>query len=587
MNRWSAYGRLDTRVLADGDEKFIGVDMTRDRALLGPGILARSENKRLRNGAAATRLGNSMVPDFNPLFTAARLNGSGIYSNPYGDEVMLVSELAATYVWALQDGKDPVKINISGGHTTGTGWVEFVQAFDKVLLLRRPTPAGERPLVWDGDNTHPFDPAPATAVDPADPIPATWDGLPFQNRVLLYNSRFAAKPWSYQFIMTDVLDYTSYDPILGVFQVNAGESDWITRIWPYFQESVIVFKRRSIHQAANFTIDPSLMTQRQLSKRLGLCAPNCVVESGRDLFFLNEPGGIYRLNEVLQDQVATEPLPVSDDIQPLIDRINWPQAEFWACANSLKEYAYFAWPIDGCQDGNNAVAVYNTATQKWESAPDRWLDPTFRIHNLLVTHYRNSRTLFGLDYKNKKIYALYQQTTDEINDDLFPIHDLMETRGYVLGDAAGFKRFQRSVMAIRTLEPVIEVSAITDGINEVKRLNPTPLTKDRLRFYPHGRADFNPGLDNPEESKREDYSAAGDLENFVGEDFELLPLGPIEFVPPSPPPGMGDKQESLEPFSVRQNGRWVSMRVENLGFVCDVLSIGVEGIPLERTRTAA
>jgi hypothetical protein len=108
-----------------------------------------------------------------------------------------------------------------------------------------------------------------------------------------------------------------------------------------------------------------------------------------------------------------------------------------------------------------------------------------------------------------------------------------------------------------------------------------------LKFYPHGHADFDPLTSDPNESKREDYSGGENLDNFAGEDFEFLPVGPISFVPPTAPAGVGPKQESLEPFSVRQNGRWISMRVENLGFACDVLSVGVEAIPLERTRTAA
>jgi hypothetical protein len=52
-----------------------------------------------------------------------------------------------------------------------------------------------------------------------------------------------------------------------------------------------------------------------------------VLEWGRDVAFLSEPGGIYKLNEVIQDQVAAEPLPVSERIQSVIDRIKWPTAE--------------------------------------------------------------------------------------------------------------------------------------------------------------------------------------------------------------------------------------------------------------------
>jgi hypothetical protein len=582
--RWSAYGQLDTRLLEDGDARFIGVDMTRDRALLGPGMLARAENKRLRDGSAVTRAGNIAAPDFNPAFVKTFI-GSGIYSNPNADEVMLIAEVDATYVWALQNGKDAVKVNLVAGQAmTATSSVEFVQAFDKVLLLRNP-PSGRPMLVWDGITGHTFDPMPTPPS--AHTTPATTHGEPFQNRVLYYYARYPTVPWRDQFVQSDVLVYNSYDDVLGVFRINAGESDWISRIWPYFQESVVVFKRRSIHQAMNFTVDPTQLMQRQLSKRLGLCGTRCVVEAGRDLLFLNEPGGIYRLNEVIQDQVATEPLPVSDAIMPIIRRINWRAAEVWACAQSRMEYAYFALPLDDTVNGNNVVVVYNTATNQWESTPDTWLDPTFRIHAMHVTQYAGGRALFGLDYVNRKVYVLYQGPTDEINNDIFPVNDLMETRGYVMGDPAGFKRFQRSVMALRTLEPVITVSAITDGVNEVKTCNPVPLTKDRLKFYPHGHADFDPLTGDPNESKREDYSTGENLDNFVGEDFEFLPVGPISFVPPSGLPGVGPKQESLEPFSVRQNGRWVSMRIENLGFACDVLSVGVEAIPLERTRTAA
>src|SRR4029077_3351372 len=118
MPRWSAYGRLDNQLMEDGDAKFAGVDMTRDRALLAPGILARSENKRLRIGAAATRLGNLQAPDFQAAFNA-RFIGSGIFSNPNGDEVMLVAEANATFVWALQYGKDAYKVNLVTRQNTG------------------------------------------------------------------------------------------------------------------------------------------------------------------------------------------------------------------------------------------------------------------------------------------------------------------------------------------------------------------------------------------------------------------------------------------------------------------------------------
>jgi hypothetical protein len=210
---------------------------------LQPGTLARSENKRLRIGAAATRLGNVQASDFNVAFVNQFI-GSGIYSNPNGDEVMLIAEKDQTYVWALQYGKDAFKVNLHAGQTlAGFAAVEFVQAFDKVLMLRRD---GGTPLEWDGTVGHTFDvvvaPPGAFSV-----IPSVWHGTAFQSRVLYYKANFAALPWSYQFIESDILEYADYDPVLESFQVNAGEAGWITRLWPYFQQSVIVFKRRTIH----------------------------------------------------------------------------------------------------------------------------------------------------------------------------------------------------------------------------------------------------------------------------------------------------------------------------------------------------
>jgi len=602
MSRWNAYGRLDSRLLEDGDAKFIGVDMTRDRALLGPGMMAGTLNKRLRNGAAATRPGNLQPGDFAAPFTNTFI-GSGIYSNPNGDEVMLVAEANATYdfggaigvrafVWALQSGKDPSRVALAAGQTlSGSSGVNFVQAFDKVILLRRPS-AGTTPLEWDGTAGHTFDavvkPAGAFAI-----IPSAWNGEPFQSRVLYYAAFYSAPPWNSQFIQSDILEYAGYDPDLCTFNVNAGESDYMIRIWPYFQRSVVVFKRRTIHQVANFADDPTFMTQRQLSKVHGLCATNCVVESGPDLLFLDEPGGIYKLNQVIQDRIATEPYPVSDDIQPLIDRINWPQAQQWACAATLKEYAYFALPLNIYPGGtgNDAVAVYNTVTSKWESTPDFVTDAAFRIHALHVTKFRDGRAVFALDYTAKKIYALYQggaSAKDEVNDTVVPIIDAMETRGYTCGDPAGFKRYSRAVLALRTVNPLVKVSALSDGYNESKDLTPTPLTKDRLKFYPHGHDDFNAATDDPAEPKREDYSTAGLLDNFVGEDFELIPVGPVSQIPPSTDSVTGPLQESREPFSVRVNARWLSLRIQNENGVCEVLATGIEATASTmETKTAA
>lgn len=597
MKRWKPGG--DTPLEMDGDPQpgasglaFRGMDMVRDRDKLPPGMVHYAANKRMRTGSCLKRPGNIQPSDFNPIF-GARIIGSGVYSDPNGDEKMLVACAGQTWVWALQTGKDPVKINLAAGNTlAGYFNVRFSQAFDKVLLFRAPYIPGSHNLVWDGDAGHTFDPVDTMHLPGGGGTltPPTYTGDPFQNRMLLYNPYMPAvnpvgTPGRDTIIVTDPGDYEQYDNVFADARINSGQSDFIVRAWPYFKQSAVIFKHRSLHMMENFQIDPSQGSLRQLSREIGACAIDCIVEDGVDLMFLNEPNGIYRLSEVIQEQITTAPIPVSEPIQPIIDAINWTAAP-GSVAKSYKDYAFFAWPVyTGAPRGNNVVGAFNMVSKLWESI-DSWQDPLFSIHAMHITNYNGVRSLFCLDYTFAKVYVMYQLIPDESNDQRWHIRDVVETRGYNLGDATSFNRYQRVALAIATTDPEVHVSAISDGWNEVKDLTPTPITKDRLKFYPHAHPDYD-GTTDPNEEKRRDYSTT-EFED-VAEDFESLVEGPIDALPASG--GVyadAPAQESLEHLPIRTNGRWVSIRVENLSGRCDLLAAGVEGIPSNmETRTAA
>jgi len=622
MQRWGGYGRSDTQWVPDGDPAFKGVNMLLDRSQLGPGYLARSENKRLRDGVAATRPGTVFLPDFNPLF-GGRIIGSHIYSNPNGDEIMLVACINQSFVWALQHGKDPRKVGIAPiGSTHGTdnpvegqgvtgvttgARVEFCQAFDKILMFRFPAgPSGTvaPTLVWNGTSY----PNPALA-DPNQqgfrPIrlsdeglrivpPYNGFGVPFQNRVLYYDSYVPSVPARNRIIMSDVLDYTSYDNILGVFRINAGESDSITSVFPYLAGSVVVFMRESVHLLENFTVDPFQSSQRLLNSRLGSEGSYGPLMVGGDIIFLARSGGFYRLSQIISEtNITATPIPVSRPIQPIIDRIEWKWARYMATA-LLDDYAYFALPLLNRMGGGAAshIVVLNTATNEWESAPDSWAG-NFQVHinRLLVTLYNGAHRLYGLDYAASRIYLLYEGLLDEIvpradgvGSDSVPVRDVIETRGYVFNDPLGFKRAERAVIAIRSWEPNVWVTALSDGFNEEKLI--AAISKDRNQFYQHGHPPYDGS--NPKEPKRQDYS--DQPSDYVQiEDFEELPLGQINTIPETPPGSFnGIKQQSLERLSVRQIGRRCSLRIEGFSGQTDIVAVGVEAqVAQETARTVA
>ena len=689
--RWALSGPKETKVLTEGDARFNGLDMTRDRAILEPGTLAVSQNKRLINGIAATRPGCQFPADFNPGFTN-QLVGSGVFSNPNGDEMLLVAELNANFVWALQFGKDAVKIPIVAGTLSSTYesgicdcfQVKFVQAYDHVYLLRRPS-GKHSTLIWDGtlppSSTANFTPvtqvstpgtgdiiipggvypssfsdgvstsgsaiytsvtadfvsgdvgktitgtnipAATTILSVTSPTQITlsanatasgsalsftivsrtpfvryncpWNGEPFAERILLYNDQFPARvatptPDRDSFIMTNSEEWDLYNPATGFWQINSGESNVLTKVMGYYRGGVLCFFRRGIHILENFTLPPPtgpLGDQRMINNFLGLVSNTAAAQIGVDVYFLSEPGkGVYRISEAVQDQIAVNPLAVSDPIQPFMDTINWPQAQYWATMKTLGVYVYLGVPTDTSIDiigtGNNMIAVFNQYTRQWESI-DTFADPNFSFQELQVLSCGGVRQLLAVDWYRHQIYGMYYGgLTDQIgiNGTDYPINDVIETRGYTLGDPVAFKRYERLNLGVQTFDPIFNLTSISDGFNERKTLNRVPITKDRLRYYIHGKGKFDPNTGDPLAPKRQDYSLglAGD---YAIEDFEDLPVGAIQQWPGTlVSPYTLQKQQTLERYQIRQNGRYASIRVDNSQGNCDVLSASVDGIPVQ------
>src|SRR4029077_2232996 len=142
------------------------------------------------------------------------------------------------------------KTDYAGGVTgnNGTGdlvfGVQFCQAFDKLLLLRRPLQGGEN-LVWDGGATTDWEKTVVTAGGTL--IPGSFHGEPFMDRVVFYNANAPAVATRDEWILSDVEDYSPYDAVYQVFRTNPAEADYITRIMAYYRGSVVVFKNQSIH----------------------------------------------------------------------------------------------------------------------------------------------------------------------------------------------------------------------------------------------------------------------------------------------------------------------------------------------------
>ena len=554
----------------EGDQEFVGLHAKNDRDKLPNGRLSRAENNRMIRGVAQPR-GGTLTPTFANIVPMTIL-GSGLYSNPNGEEIILIA--TPTEVLKIKSGSFPGSVALPAGVTLDKTPIEFVQHFDKVLLHR---PDGGETLVWDGSGsgfvaiTKSIPDDTSTALMPNPP----WS-VNFAERAI-----FPIPDQPDTIGVSDVRDYTSYDPILMVFRINRGTADKVVGVYPFTGNNLLVGKTRGFDVLTNFTGDLSNAGMETISSEVGTWARRSAKMVGADLFFLSaDHFGVFRVNQIIQERLQTEPIAVSDNITPLIKRINWTYAQN-AVANVHDIYYMLAVPLDQ-STVNNALIVYNTGTGEWEGFD--WWNPgaQVQIDNLLVTNYFGIPALYAINNGLGKIHVLGLGNDDQFNDEaraipagdlstVFGINHLIETRGYAtLGWNASSRRdFKQLQLAVATVRPSIRVTELTDGAEDERPLNTTPITRDPAKYRNFDRADFVPGNLN------KDFEAPGRLDyslDVTSVDFDLTEPG-VE---------LDIKQRDVLRFSTKARGRYMSYRVENTNGECEVSAALVESEGTQR-----
>ena len=481
--------RVETNeeIRADLDTGFIGVNEELDpgllrtgsayaeinQQLLGPGLVSKAINQRFDSSTASTRKGLTTPVHFNPTGGTTTIYGSGGFSNPNGREWMLLA--VADGVWQFADLTTPArKVALPAGVTI-TKACSLVQTFDKVLLFRG-TEADDTPLEWDGTPSGAFQPIVATSSgDYTAPIPNSDIAVVFGGRVWVKQSRD-------YIAVSDLLDYTRYDPILQVLRINQGDDDAIVAIQPFRRESLLVLKDQSIHRISGAIGDLTGTSAEVVNSEVGCAARYSVSTVGGDVFWLAATG-VHRLSETVENSMIVQETPVSRAIQPTIDRINWLYADA-ACALTHGRFYYLAVPLDGATV-NNAILVYDTTTSQWQGYDTFDAGAGLNISRFHVTDLRNRKTAFLLDFVNGKIHAMNQGLEDEIGGTIYQIAGLVRTRGYVC-QSNEIKRQQHALFEFETHNPRLTIQALNEGIGEARTLT-TNLTRSRTVYNRHGQ----------------------------------------------------------------------------------------------------
>src|SRR4030095_853060 len=105
------------------------------------------------------------------------------------------------------------------------------------------------------------------------------------DRIIFYHANAPSPIYRDIWFMSDVFDYSSYDPVFQSFRTNSGEADYITRIMSYFTGSGVVFKNQSIHMATLQQTYPVSITQRILNSTVGSVGNKMPLMVGGDVVF--------------------------------------------------------------------------------------------------------------------------------------------------------------------------------------------------------------------------------------------------------------------------------------------------------------
>lgn len=287
------------------------------------------------SGAPATPATGSPVLNTYSIQPWGEVNGIGDFKDhASGVDYTVIAADGAVYY--TSECNVPQSLSLPSGVEINDD-VTFTQAYDHLIMFRGENDTElEMARISGGfQNIVQTD-----AGDGTERIPNAVRGEFFQNRLFIPNNRD-------EIAVSDFGDYTRYQPVTQELKVNTGSNDSLVTIVKFGEAALIAFKDRSIYALANVHSDLTEVVQDQITDQIGLVAANSVAQCGADLLFLSQMG-VTSIRQTEQNKLQGVLVPLSDAIQPLIDRINWKHASNAQAAYWDNRY-YLAVPMDDAE----------------------------------------------------------------------------------------------------------------------------------------------------------------------------------------------------------------------------------------------
>jgi len=252
---------------------------------------------------------------------------------------------------------------------------------------------------------------------------------------------------------SDILDPAIWDSTNSIV-VNADDGDEITAIVQYYQNRIIVFKKRRIFQV---TIPPDATTAADwtvqlISNNTGCVAEGSAVQVNSDIFFLSDDG-IRSLVRSAADDFTSVGLPISEVVKDVIQQINVAKIEI-ATAHFYDNRYFLAIPTES-NDYNDTIIVYNTILGAFEGIwtpnvmqfalanfQNQGLRLMMKLTTGQITKYSGYKTpaqVTSADYRDFGVYTTTSGTTTTTSTGIFDYESSVRTKDFNFGYPFSFK----------------------------------------------------------------------------------------------------------------------------------------------------
>lgn len=277
---------------------------------------------------------------------------------------------------------------------------------------------------------------------------------------------------------------TKWDHVNFKFRVGGGEGEYIMALVSVQDFILAVLKEDSIYVV---NTDPTLAsaalwTIKLVTNQLGCVGKRAWCKVGNDVLFMASDG-VRSLQRMSSTETPFEVSPpLSEPMQPYIDRINWAYATT-ICAVKYREFALFAVPLDNDTTPRH-VLVWNARVRSWMGVFTGWQPLQFVVSRFTRDNAPSFdlRLVFG--DQNGDVMR-WQDREDELDEATFEdngadVATLIRTRSMLFGEPVSDK--DGHFMETRYLESTAtaRVALIGDDLELARHEQDLSTTQNQL-----------------------------------------------------------------------------------------------------------